>query len=504
MKTSIRISILSSLLSIRFVNRALIAIVRECSADEDSRLNVALELIEGRRNRACAFCRIVAFFVRILISLGSLTFGTTRSEVENGLSDNISVISGLAKFGAKKPFVPGSPFQIVWNVTKTCNLRCRHCYEEAGKSAYDELSTEEALLCVDRLADAGVVFLAFSGGEPTLRPDIIKLISRAATSGMYVAIATNGTTFANPERVRSYKKAGLKFVQVSLDGTEAKTHDSFRGVSGTFEKTVKGIENCVEEGLFVEVSMTVTHHNLSEVPSMIELCEDLGVKWLMLYNFVPVGRGKEMVDMDLTPSEREALLYRLWDRIESKTASKHLEVLTTAPQFGRIAREMSIATISSCTTSTEGIVAPTHFSNTRLPLPMKDLIEFVGGCGAGRFYLALEPNGDIYPCVFFPHISKVRVGNILNDDFSDLWASSRILKRLRSKDLLQGACRTCEKRTVCGGCRARALGYFDDELAPDPGCIRNMEHWKTLLKGPVYEVELVYSETNPSAANFVG
>ncbi|RLE73061.1 MAG: radical SAM/SPASM domain-containing protein, partial [Thermoprotei archaeon] len=100
----------------------------------------------------------------------------------------------------------------------------------------------------------------------------------------------------------------------------------------------------------------------------------------------------------------------------------------------------------------------------------------IGGCGAGRAYIALEPNGDIQPCVFMP----IKIGNILKDNFRDLWIHNEILNKLRNRDILIGKCGSCPYRYICGGCRARAYAYFGDYLAPDPGCIYNRDLWEKL------------------------
>jgi len=480
-----KIELLKALTQNRISRSILRGFVKRCQSCGNTRLNVALELIAGIRQHACRSCRLATSIIRRIISSGSSAFGADSEFVVKGLSDSIfrrslsSVISGLARFGARTPFVPGAPFQVVWNVTKACNLRCRHCYEIAGERASDEMTTNDALRCINTLADTGIVFLAFSGGEPSLRPDIRTLIRHATDNDIYVAMATNGTTLSKVERAREFKEAGLKFVQISLDGASEATHDSFRGVPGAFRKTIKGIRNCVDEGLFVEVAMTVTRHNLAELFDTVQLCRSLGVRWFMVYNFVPVGRGTEILESDLTPSEREKMLHDILDMILSKSSSEDVDVLTTAPQLGRVARMAAEETCASSCHSSEGLY-PTHFFNVRLPAQMGELSTFIGGCGAGRFYVTVEPNGDIYPCVFFPHIPKVRVGNILRDDLEKLWTENRVLNDLRNKDLLKGACGTCESRYVCGGCRARAIQYFDDYHAPDPGCIRNLAFWKAI------------------------
>ncbi|NIM44245.1 MAG: SPASM domain-containing protein, partial [Nitrososphaeria archaeon] len=125
-----------------------------------------------------------------------------------------------------------------------------------------------------------------------------------------------------------------------------------------------------------------------------------------------------------------------------------------------------------------GTVIPTHFYNPEYGNEyLRRLADFIGGCGAGRFYISLEPNGDMYPCVFFPHEKAVRVGNVLRDDFEDIWRNSELLWNLRVKDNLSPNCGTCEYLYTCGGCRARAYNYYGNLKAPDPGCVVNNEYW---------------------------
>ena len=105
------------------------------------------------------------------------TFGLDELKVEEKFENFywrkslVSVLQGISKFDVRRSFVPGVPFPVVWNFTQQCNLRCKHCYASAGSSGLDELNTNEALKVVDKLADAGVTILAFSGGEPLIRKD---------------------------------------------------------------------------------------------------------------------------------------------------------------------------------------------------------------------------------------------------------------------------------------------------------------------------------------------
>lgn len=498
-----------------FVRNLLQGSSKFCQSDNGNRLEVALELYVGVRRKACIMCHIARLVLAPILKIATKSFGATEDQLKERFHDPYwrrgltSVIKGIALFGVTRPYVPGAPFQVVWNITRACNLRCKHCYENAGMRDRFELSTEEALRGIDILADAGVLILAFSGGEPTVRPDLPILIRHAAERGMYVAIATNAIALSSMKRLRMLKEAGLGFVQISLDGVDPETHDLFRGVKGSFEKTVQGIKNCVVEDLFVEIATTATHYNYEEIPQIVDFVERLGINWFMLYNFIPTGRGASIIEADLTPEEREDLLRMLWWKMKTMK----IEVLSTAPQFARVAQEVE-GEAAKCIrlkdvqfgdimhmrginqqvsagmieagpndfSACNEVVVPTHFYNSKFSGDLQRLADFIGGCGCGRFYLSIEPNGDIYPCVFFPHEEKVRVGNLMRDNFEEIWRRSELLKLVRNKDLLEVDCKGCEYLYTCGGCRARAYNYFKDIFAPDPGCIINKRHWLSLQR----------------------
>jgi len=469
------------------------ALSKNCSKDGSSRLEVALELYVGVRKNACLSCRVSRNLLYPILSVACRVFGITETQLKDKFKDAywrrglVNVLKGIAWFGVRHPYVPGAPFQVVWNITRACNLKCVHCYENAGTMGKDELTTEDAIRGIDILADAGVLILAFSGGEPTIRPDILQLIKHASERGIYTAIATNALLLSSRKKIQEFKKAGLQFAQISLDGKDPETHDRFRGVPGAFEKTVQGIKNCVAEGLFVEVAATGTRFNMKEVPDMIDFAHKLGANWFMLYNFVPTGRGIDIIESDLSPDEREDILKLCWNKM--KVAG--IDVLSTAPQFARIAQEIEArpvlmrddgVTALALQGDVDTHVVPTHFYNPKLSGQLQKLADFIGGCGAGRFYLSLEPNGDIFPCVFFPHEETMKVGNLFKDDFEDIWRHSKLFWAIRNKDKLKENCGSCQYRYTCGGCRARAYNYFKDILAPDPGCIRNKEYWNRLQK----------------------
>ncbi|HTX61340.1 MAG TPA: radical SAM protein, partial [Methanobacterium sp.] len=363
---------------------------------------------------------------------------------------------------------PGAPFQVVWNLSRACNMNCIHCYEDAGRKGKDELTYRQIMEGLEKLGRIGVTSIAFSGGEPTVQPHILDFINKANDLGMFAAMATNGYTLSKANECQKYIDNGLKFVQISVDGLEPHTHDSFRGVNGAWEKAIQAVENCVNSELFVEVATTVTAYNLQEIPEMIDFIREKGVDWFMIYNFIPTGNGEKIIYMDISPQKRIKLLKTAYD--ENKEGK--MQVLSTAPQFAPVAESM---------VSQKNHMIPTHFSNPEYDNPIvEQLADFIGGCGAGRFYMSVEPNGDLYPCVFFPHESQVKLGNLLEDNLEYIWKNSELLDILRNKSILEGHCGECENHNICGGCRARAYNYFNDILAPDPGCINNNHEWNKI------------------------
>jgi len=446
------------------------SLLKKDSKTRRAYLELILADLAGEKVKLPYRARLLKPLIKKVLERSARVFGLSYEETVNNFADPwvrrgiVSVLKGMTLFGVRKPFTPGAPFLIVWDYTYRCNLRCKHCYINAGITL-PEMTIEERRKALDIMADAGIVILAFSGGEPILGPGIFEMIKRADDYGIYTAMATNGTLLTK-DIVQKLVKAGLKYVQISLDAPIPEIHDEFRGVPGAWEKTVQGIKNAIEGGLYVEISMTVTKLNYHLVPQMLKFIKELGANLFMHFNFVPTGRGKEIVELDLSPEEREELLRML----AAASLKGEIQAASTAPSFARVALELGLE-------HGEAFLAG-HFYRIHASSKLASLAEFIGGCGAGRAYLALEPNGDIQPCVFLP----VKIGNILKDDFEELWRSNEELEALRNRELLSEPCKSCPYRDVCGGCRARAYGYFGDYLAPDPGCIYVKDLWEKIVK----------------------
>ena len=405
---------------------------------------------------------------------GMKTFHIENMEVIKGALKEKYVRKGVAltlrsvaKYGITKPQIFDAPLMIVWNTTKLCNLHCKHCYANAGAKNPDEMTLEQKLKVIDQFDEAGVTMIAFSGGEPLMSPDFWKIAEYASSKGIYTTIATNGTLLTK-NVVDRLAEVGIKYIEISLDSADPATHNEFRGQALAWERTVQGIKNVVEKGVFDNaIATTATKYNYKNMDKMLDLAISLKVKRFIVFNFVPTGRGKEIISEDLSPKEREDLLTFLYDKWQAKVGP---EIYSTSPEYSRIG-------INKILDGTGKTYSPTHFVPMDAGSNGIAMAEFLGGCGAGRIYAALEDNGDLEPCVFLP----LRVGNVLKEDFKELWRNSKVLKDLRNRDELEGVCGTCPFKYSCGGCRARAYGYYGDYMQSDPGCVLNEKAYEEVV-----------------------
>jgi len=442
-----------------------------------TRLEHVLTMFAGEKNEPVNFsCVIDYYFFTLFIKTAIKLMHLSEEEFKAGIQDPCVrrgielVFRSLLQYGVTVPQKLAAPFLIVWNFTNACNLRCKHCYQSAGnKPSPNELTLEEKLNVIKQIDEMGISALALSGGEPTIHPDFLPIVEEGARRGLYMAVATNGIRFADESFTEKAIKAGLRYVEISLDSTDPKAHDEFRGVKGAWEKAVQGIKNVVRLGegrTSTGLAATLTKLNLHEIHDIVKLGEELGVTRVIFFNFIPTGRGEEARELDLTPEEREQALREIYR--ESQRSS--VQVVSTAPQLARVSWQMS-----------EGHdVLPTHFSVPKSKT-LKGLAEFIGGCGAGRIYAAIQPDGTVTPCVFMP----IPVGNMKTEKLNDIWTKNQVMNDLKNKDLLKPPCGTCEYRYVCGGCRARAYAYFGDYLAHDPGCLKGLMAMQTEEMAPL-------------------
>ncbi len=319
-----------------------------------------------------------------------------------------------------------------WNVTNRCNLFCEHCYRDAGEGAKDELDTDEGKALLDELAKAGFRLMVFSGGEPFMRKDILEFTRHAASLGMRPVYGTNGTLITH-ELVKDILNAGGASVAISLHMMDKEKLDEFCRAPETYDRAIRAMEICREVGLPFQVNTTVFERNLDDIEQICHLAKEMGAKSHHVLFMVPTGRGKDIEEETLREGQYERLIRVLL----RKRKELDFDIKPTcAPQFMRIAKQTNI-----------------------------DTGRYTRGCLAGISYCSITPNGDVFPCPYLP----LKVGNVRETPFSEIWATSPVFQRMRSLEY-SGKCGPCDFNDTCGGCRARAYFYFDDYMAEEPWC----------------------------------
>ncbi|OPY37386.1 MAG: pyrroloquinoline quinone biosynthesis protein PqqE [Methanoregula sp. PtaU1.Bin051] len=312
----------------------------------------------------------------------------------------------------------GAPRIISWNITLRCPLKCSHCYVGAGtEEPAGVLLTDEALSVIDQIRAVGRPTVVLSGGEPLMRDDLCKIARYGTEQGLRMVMGTSGY-FLDRSMAARLRDAGIRAVAISLDSTDPAVHDSFRGVSGAWEKAVQAVRNCQNEGIGVQINMTVMRPSAGDVESVVEFGKDLGVKDYQVFFPVPTGRAHDSNPLD--PKKYEEVIRDVL--LKYRDNSVNLRP-TCAPQFRRIAGDL-------------GISKP----------------AWGRGCIAGISYCRIYANGDVTPCPYLP----VSAGNVRTTPFGGIWSRSPVFSALRDRDLLTGKCGWCEYRGICGGCRARA------------------------------------------------
>ena len=390
---------------------------------------------------------------------------------------------------ATKEFIPRLIF---WEVTKGCNLRCIHCRATATElMSPADLPTSKALDIIRQIAAFGNPILVLSGGEPLYRPDIFELAEYGTSLGLRVALATNGT-LVTKDVAEKIKHAGIKRVSISLDGSDAATHDSFRGIPGAFDAAVYGMRNLQDLGVSVQINTTIARHNAHQLPEVMELARRLGADALHTFLLVPVGCGVDIAaEQMVAPDEYERMLNWFYD--QSLTGDIELKA-TCAPHYFRVARQRRAADRLAGKPTPAAPIAhhpPGHIGATEMTMPGStgislkpgggppvghtghpgghpgDMNAMTKGCLAGTGVCFISHEGEVFPCGYLPALA----GDLRKQTFADIWTNSIVFGQLRDDDNLKGKCGCCEFRHVCMGCRARAYAASGDFLAEEPFCV---------------------------------
>ena len=343
---------------------------------------------------------------------------------------------------------------VVWNMGRRCNLKCVHCYSQSHDQEYTgELTTDQGRALIDDLAKFGAPVILFSGGEPTLRKDLVDLAKHAVSQGMRAVISTNGTRI-NEELAGRLKEVGLSYVGVSLDGLR-ETNDKFRGVNGAFDKALAGIKACQRAGIKVGLRFTINKRNAHDVPGIFDLLETENIPRVCFYHLVYAGRGSELMGEDLNREESR----RVVDTIIDRTADLHRRGL-----------DKEVLTVDNHTDGPYLYLRMLREGSPRAEGVM-ELLRMNGGNSTGVGIGCVSWDGSVHADQFWRHYS---FGNVLKRPFSEIWmdTSDPIMSKLKEKKKhVKGRCGGCKFLDICGGnFRVRAEAATGDLWAPDPAC----------------------------------
>ena len=357
----------------------------------------------------------------------------------------------------------------VWNITRTCNLRCVHCYSDSQAMGYPgELTWEQMESVVSDLAAYQVPSLLLSGGEPLVHPRFFDLVEKASSSGLKLTISTNGTLIT-PEKAALLKKAAVAYVGISLDGI-GKIHDEFRRKEGAFNAAVRGFRACHEVGQKTGLRLTLTRHNVENIERILDFIEEEQIQRVCFYHLVPAGRGASL--QVLTPDESRHALDTLIARVEA---------------WGRLGVNRELLTVAQPADGAYLLLRMQRESHPNFDEARRLLSWNGGGANSsGRGIANIDTQGNVHPDQFWQDIT---LGNVKLQPFSQIWdgqnaASAETLGDIRSIGTLTqeqrqarmvGPCANCRWFKICGGgFRTRAAyGNGGTLWGSDPGCYLN-------------------------------
>jgi AdoMet-dependent heme synthase len=342
------------------------------------------------------------------------------------------------------------PFIAIWEVTQACDLACVHCRASAQPDRNPmELSTEEGKGLIDQIAALEVPVFVLTGGDPIKRPDLFELIGHARSKGVRVSLTPSATPLLTREIVVRLKEAGLARLAVSLDGATAESHDAWRGMTGSFARTLEAIHWANEIGLPVQVNTTFSRRNIGEIDAIVELMESLRITLWSVFFLVPTGRGK-LNDL-LSADEFE----QVFGKIHQLSMTASFDIKTTEAQHYR--RFL----LQQKTSKTAG--SQERFLHQKI-------VDSIGraprGLNDGKGFLFVSHTGEVFPSGFLP----VSAGNIRMESLKSIYRESPLFRNLRDTSKLEGKCGACEFKNVCGGSRARAYSLTGNPHGEEPCC----------------------------------
>jgi radical SAM protein len=348
------------------------------------------------------------------------------------------------------------PLVVIWEVTQACDLACVHCRACAQPLRnLAELTTTEGRRLIDDVADLQSPVFVFTGGDPLKRADIYQLVAYAAERGVHPSMTPSATPLLTRDAIAQLKSRGLHRLAISLDGPTPESHDSFRGVQGSFARTLSVMQWAHEVGLPVQINTTITRRNFADIDSIASILNREGIVLWSVFFLVPTGRG-QVADL-LSPEEFEQVFAKLHD--VSQRVSFHIKT-TEAQHFRRFLLQQNKAKANGRSGGVEDALASAP------PELAAELAHARRGINDGKGFVFISHLGEVFPSGFLP----LRAGSVRDSSLGDIYRNSPVMRLLRDTSRLKGKCGACRFKDICGGSRARAYALTGDLLAEEPCC----------------------------------
>jgi len=343
------------------------------------------------------------------------------------------------------------PYIAIWELTQACDLACVHCRASAQPERHPlELTTEEGKSLIDQIAMMQIPVFVLTGGDPIRRPDLFELIRHARKAGVRVSLTPSATPLLTRDVVIRLKDAGIARLAISIDGATAATHDAFRGMSGSFARSLDAIRWANEIGLPVQINTTFSRRNLDEIDAIVALMETLRIALWSVFFLVPTGRGK-LSDL-LSADEFEEVFARIYQL--SKNSSFDIKT-TEAQHYRRFVLQQRASERKAGDSRVESEKVADSIG--RAPRGLND----------GKGFVFISHTGEVFPSGFLP----LSAGNIRHQPLSTIYRESPVFLNLRDTSKLEGKCGACEFKEICGGSRARAYALTGNPYGEEPCCV---------------------------------
>jgi radical SAM protein with 4Fe4S-binding SPASM domain len=304
---------------------------------------------------------------------------------------------------------PSAPYRMDLALTYRCNNHCLHCYNEASR-AKNEFSTQQWLAVLDKVWELGIPHVVFTGGEPTLLPDLPELVAHAEHLGLITGLNTNGRRLSDKAFLDRLVDAGLDHVQITLESHKPEVHNHIVASPNAWEETVAGIRAALGTRLFVMTNTTLLRSNSPYLADTLAFLAELGLPTIGLNGLIHSGRGTANAE-----ALRESELSDLLDIAKSHVASSGQRLIWYTPT-------------QYC-----------HFNPVDSDLGVK-------GCTAASYNMCIEPDGSVLPCQSYYQ----SLGNFLSDPWPSIWNSDLALT-IRERRYVPESCRVCDLLSSCGG-----------------------------------------------------